>query len=59
MLNNDIEKYSTYNERKSVVTEKCIRTLKKKICKYMTSISKNVSIDKLINKTIHITKLSK
>ena len=39
--------YSTNNERKSVVDERFIRTLKSKICKYMTSISKNVYIDKL------------
>ena len=39
--------YSTYNEGKSVVAEKFIKTLKKKIYKYMTSISKNVYIDKL------------
>ena len=39
--------YSTHNEGKSVVAEGFIRTLKSKICKYMTSISKNVYIDKL------------
>ena len=39
--------YSTYNEGKSVVTERFIRTLKNKTDKYMTSISKNVYIDKL------------
>ena len=38
--------YSTHNEGKSVVTERFIRTLKNKIYKYMTSISKNVYIDK-------------
>ena len=43
---NDIEMYSTHNEGKSVV-ERFIRTLKNKIYKYMTSISKNVYIDKL------------
>ena len=41
--------YSAHNEEKSVVTERFIRTLKNKICKYMTSISKNVYIDKLDN----------
>ena len=41
--------YSTHNEGKSVVTERFIRTLKTKIYKYMTSIWKNVYIDKLIN----------
>ena len=39
--------YSTNNEGKSVVDERFIRTLKSKIYKYMTSISKNVYIDKL------------
>ena len=39
--------YSTHNEGKSVVAERFIRTLKSKIYKYMTSISKNVYIDKL------------
>ena len=39
--------YSTNNEGKSVVAERFIRTLKNKIYKYMTSISKNVYIDKL------------
>ena len=39
--------YSTCNEVKSVVAEIFIKTLKNKICKYMISISKNVSIDKL------------
>ena len=38
---------STHNEGKSVVAERFIRTLKNKISKYMTSISKNVHIDKL------------
>ena len=44
---NNIEMYSTHNEGKSVVAERFIRTLKNKIYKYMTSISKNVYIDKL------------
>ena len=39
--------YSTHNEEKSVIAERYIRTLKTKIYKYMTSISKNVYIDKL------------
>ena len=39
--------YSTHNEGKSVVAERFIRTLKSKLYKYMTSISKNVYIDKL------------
>ena len=39
--------YSTHNEGESVVVEKFITTLKNKIYKYMTSVSKNVYIDKL------------
>ena len=39
--------YSTYNEGISVVAERLIRTLNNKIHKYVTSISKNVYIDKL------------
>ena len=46
---NNIVEYSTHNEGKSVVAERFIRTLKGKIYKYMTSISKNVYIDKLDN----------
>ena len=53
--------YSTYNEGKSVVAEIFIRTLKSKIYKYMTSISRNVYINKLddivneYNNTYHTT----
>ena len=47
LQDNDIAKYSTYNEGKSVVAEKFIRTLKNKIYKYMTSISKHMYLDKL------------
>ena len=39
--------YSTHNEGKSFVAERLIRTLKNKIYKYMTSVSKSVYIDKL------------
>ena len=39
--------FSTHNEGKSVVAERFIKNLKNKICKYMTSISKNAYIDKL------------
>ena len=39
--------YSTHKEGKSVVAKRFIRTLKNKIYKYMTSIPKNVYIDKL------------
>ena len=61
LQDNDIEMYSTYNDRKSVVAEEFIRTLKNKIYKYMTSVSKNVYIDKLVdivneyNNTYHKT----
>ena len=37
-----IEMYSTYNEGKSVVAERFIRTLKNKLYKHMTAIGKNV-----------------
>ena len=53
--------YSIHKEGKSVVAERFIRTLKTKIYKYMTSISKNVYIDKLddivneYNNTYHRT----
>ena len=39
--------YSIYNEGKSIVAERFIRTLITKINKYMTSTSKNVYINKL------------
>ena len=39
--------YSIHNEGKSVVAERFIRTLKNKIYKYMTAISRNAYIDKL------------
>ena len=53
--------YSIHNEGKSVVGERFFRTLKTKIYKYMTSVSKNVYIDKLgdiineYNNTYHRT----
>ena len=47
LKDNDIEMYSIQNEGKSVVAERFIRTLKTKIYKYMTSVSKNAYIDKL------------
>ena len=47
LQDNDIEIYSTHNERKSVVAERFIRTFKNKICKYMISVSKKLYIDKL------------
>ena len=39
--------YSTHNEEKSVAAERFIRSIKNKIYKHMTSISKNAYIDKL------------
>ena len=39
--------YLTYNEGKSVVAERFIRTLKNKIFKHMTAVSKNVYFDVL------------
>ena len=38
--------YSTHNEEKSIVAERFIRTLKNKIYKHATAVSKNVCIDK-------------
>ena len=40
-----MEMYSTHNEGKSVIAERFIRTLKNKIYKCLTSMSKNVYID--------------
>ena len=47
LQNNNIEMYSTHNNRKSVVPGKFMRTLKNKIYKYMISIAKSVYADKL------------
>ena len=53
--------YSIHNEGKYVVAKRFIRTLKTKIYKYMTSVSKNVYINKLddivneYNNTYHRT----
>ena len=44
---NDIEMYLIHNEGKPVVAERFIRRIKNKIYKHMTSISKNMYIDKL------------
>ena len=44
---NNIEMYSIYNEGKSVLAERFIRTLKNKIFKHMTAVSKNVHFDVL------------
>ena len=51
--------YSTYNEGRPVVAERFIRTLKNKIFKHMTAVSKNVYFDVLddtvnkYNNTVH------
>ena len=62
LQDNNIEMYSTDNEKKSVVTERFIRTLKNEIYKCKnTSISKKVYINKLddiankYNNTYHST----
>ena len=58
---NSIEIYSTYNEGKSIVAERFIRTLKNKISKHMTTVSKNIYFDVLddivnkYNNTVHRT----
>ena len=52
---NSIEMYSTYNEGKSVVAERFIRTLKNKVFKHMAAISKNVYfdvLDDIVNKKV-------
>ena len=38
--------YSKYNKAKYVIARRFIRTIKNNIYKYMTSISKNMYIDK-------------
>ena len=61
LQDNDIVMYSTHNKEKSVVAERFIRMLKNKIYKYMTSVSKNMYVDKLddivdeYNNRYHIT----
>ena len=47
LSDNDINMYSTYNEGKSVVVERFIRTLKNKLYKHMTATGKNVYYDVL------------
>ena len=47
LSDNDIIMYSTFNEGKSVVAERFIKTLKNKLCKHMTAINKNVYYDAL------------
>ena len=56
---NNTEMYSTYNEGKSVVAERFIKTLKNNIFKHIAAISKNVYFDVLddiadkYNDTVH------
>ena len=53
LSDNDIDMYSTYNEGKSVVAERFIRTLKNKLYKHMTATGKNVYddvLDDVVNK---------
>ena len=50
---NAIETYSSLNERKSVVAERFIRTLKNNIYRFMNSIAKNLyfhKLDDIVNK---------
>ena len=51
LSDNDIIMYSTFNEGKSVVVERFIRTLKNKLYKHMTAINKNVYyvLDDIVN----------
>ena len=61
LRDNDIVMYSTHNEGQSFVAERFITSLKSKIYKYITSISKNVYINILddivdeYNNTYHTT----
>ena len=61
LSDNDINMYSTYNEGKSVVAERFIRTLKNELYKHMTATCKNGyydDLDDVVNKynnTIHST----
>ena len=61
LRDNDIVMYSRHNEGKSVVAERFIRAIKSKIYKYMTSVLKNVYINKFddivdkYNNTYHTT----
>ena len=51
--------YSTFNEEKSVIAERVLRTLKNRLFKHMTVVSKNVYsdvLDDIVNKynnTVH------
>ena len=58
---NNIKMYSAFNKGKSVAAERFIKTLKNKIFKHITVISKNVHVDVLndivnrCNNTVHKT----
>ena len=68
MKTNNIETSSTYNEGKSVVAERFVRTLKSKVFKHMTAFSKNIYLDVLddivnkynntVNRTIKMKPIS-
>ena len=45
--------YSTHNEGKSVVAERFIRTLKNRIYKHMTAVSKKVYYD-VLDDTVNV-----
>ena len=47
LKDNEVEMYSIHNKGKSAVAERFIRTLKNKIFKHMTAISKNLYFDVL------------
>ena len=47
LQDNYIEMYSAHNEGEYVVTKRFTRTLKNKLYKYMTSVSKTMYIDTL------------
>ena len=61
LQDNDIQMYSTHNKSKSAVAERSIKTLMNKIYEFMTSVLKNLYIDKLddtvnkYNNTYHST----
>ena len=53
MKNNNIERYSTYNEEKSIVAEIFVRTLKNKTFKHMKAVSESVyfnALDDIVDK---------
>ena len=47
LVDKGIDTYSTYNEGKSVIAERFIRTLKNKLYKHMTAVSREVYCDAL------------